>query len=502
MLAPWRLGALALIVSWSPASAQTARVHPPGAGLDAYVAKALTDWEAPGLAIAVVRNDSVIFAQGFGVREIGKPDRVTPNTVFAIGSTSKAFTAGLLGMLVDEKRIAWDDPVTKYLPGFELYDSYATRDLTIRDLLTHRSGLSRGDRVWSNSGHSRAEVLRRVRFLQPSWPFRSRYGYQNIMFLAAGTVAESVASKSWDDLMAERIFRPLGMSRSVTSVTALPAMTDVATPHEKLGGKTTAVDWQNIDNMGPAGSINSSVTDMAQWIRLQLGQGTYQGNKLLEPNTVKEMHTAQMHQQLSGEDEKNFPETHLLSYGLGWAIRDYRGMKVVSHGGAIRGMRAQVVLVPERKLGVVVLTNVAESSLPTAMGYKMVDLYTAGPAKDWSALLLASAKAARGKAADERRKAEAARVMGTQPTLELSRYPGVYADSMYGDLKIASEGDRLVATFGPQYTGDLAHWNYDTFEVTWRNPVFGKTLITFQLDANGRTKSLEYPDVATFGRRN
>ncbi len=502
MLAPWRLGAVALAVASTFAAAQKPPARPSGVGLDGYVAKALADWEAPGLAIAVVRNDSVIFAKGFGVREIGKPDPVTPNTVFAIGSTSKAFTVGLLGMLVDEKRIAWDDRVTKYLPSFELFDSYATRDLTIRDLLTHRSGLPRGDRVWSNSGYSRAEVLRRVRFLEPSWPFRSRYGYQNIMFLAAGTVAESVESKSWDDLVSERIFRPLGMRRSVTSTILLPSMTDVATPHEKLGGKTTAVEWQNIDNIGPAGSINSSVTDMAQWIRLQLGQGTYQGKKLLEPTTVKEMHTAQMHQRLSEEDEKNYPETHLLSNGLGWAIRDYRGMKVVSHGGSIRGMRAQVVLVPERKLGVVVLTNVAESSLPTAVGYKVVDLYTAGPAKDWSGLLLASTKAARDKAAGERRKVEAARVMGTKPTLELSRYPGVYADSMYGDIKITAEGDRLVATFGPQYTGDLAHWNYDTFEVTWRNPIFGKTLVTFQLDANGRTKSLEYPDVATFGRRN
>ena len=436
MLAPWRLGAVALAVASAIAHAQKPPARATGVGLDGYVAKALTDWEAPGLAIAVVRNDSIVFAKGYGVREIGKPDPVTPNTVFAIGSTSKAFTVGLLGMLVDEKRIAWDDRVTKYLPSFELFDSYSTRDLTIRDLLTHRSGLPRGDRVWANSGYTRAEVLRRVRFLEPSWPFRSRYGYQNIMFLAAGTVAESVESKSWDDLVSERIFRPLGMRRSVTSTILLPSMTDVATPHEKLGGKTTAVEWSNIDNIGPAGSINSSVTDMAQWIRLQLGQGTYQGKKLLEPNTVKEMHTAQMHQRLSEEDEKTYPETHLLSYGLGWAIRDYRGMKVVSHGGAIRGMRAQVMLVPERKLGVVVLTNVAESSLPTAMGYKMVDLYTAGPPKDWSGVLLASTKAARAKAAEERRKVEAARVMGTKPTLELSRYPGVYVHRRLGPLEL------------------------------------------------------------------
>jgi CubicO group peptidase (beta-lactamase class C family) len=472
----------------------------PTVPLDAYVTKALADWQAPGLALAVVRNDSVILAKGYGVRELGKPDPVTAHTLFAVGSTSKAFTVAALGMLVDEGKLTWDDPVTQHLTTFQLYDPYVTRELTVRDLLTHRSGLARGDRVWAASGLSRAEVLRRVRFLKPSWSFRSTYGYQNIMYLAAGSVVEATSGLTWDEFVRRRIFGPLGMSRSVTSVVPLAGMTDVATPHEKIDGKPTPVAWLNIDNIGPAGSINSSATEMAQWVRLQLGKGTYAGTKLLEPATVREMHQAQMHQARSEEDEKLYPESSLLSYGLGWSLRDYRGMKLVAHGGAIRGMRAQVSLLPERNLGVVVLANVSESNLATAMAMKLLDLHTAGPPKDWSAVLLASTQAAQERAAEERRKVVAARVQGTAPSLALDRYAGVYADSLYGEIRIEKQGSGLVATFGAFYTGDLAHWHFDTFEVAWRDPVLGRATVTFALDARGDVRSLEYSNLGTFGR--
>ena len=242
--------------------------------IDAYVEAAMRAWEVPGVAIAVVRNDSIVLARGYGVRELGKSDRVTPNSLFAVGSTSKAFTAAALGILVDERKLSWEDPVTKHLPRFQLYDPYVTRELTIRDLLTHRSGLPRGDRLWHASGYDRAEVLRRVRFLPPSWSFRSAYGYQNIMFLAAGEVVTAVTGKSWDDFVRERIFVPLGMSRSVTSTRPLATMSDVATPHQSIDGTVRPVSWLNIDNVGPAGSINSSALEMAAWLRLQLGQGT------------------------------------------------------------------------------------------------------------------------------------------------------------------------------------------------------------------------------------
>ncbi len=469
-------------------------------GLDSYVNQALRDWNAPGLAVAVVRSDTVVHAAGYGVRELGRAEPVTPNTLFAVGSTTKAFTAALLGMLVDAQRLSWDDPVTRHLPGFQLFDPYVTRELTIRDLLTHRSGLARGDRLWANSGLSREEVLRRVRFLEPSWSFRSAYGYQNIMFLAAGELAGRVLGTSWDQAVRDRILTPLDMRRTGTTVSVLSGMDDVARPHERLNGVVTAVDWLNIDNIGPAGSINSSVAEMAQWVRLQLGRGTVAGSKLLDSATVREMHTLQMHLRPSETDEKLWPESHLMGYGLGWTLRDYRGLKLVSHGGAIRGMRAWVALVPERGLGVVVLTNLAESALPTAIGMRVIDQHLGLGVKDWSALYLAESKAARERAAEERRRTIAARIAGTASTLPLERYAATYADSLYGEIRVQHQNGRLTAAFGPNFQGDLEHWHYDTFEAVWRDPVLGRTTLSFQLDARANVTAVQVPGLATFGK--
>lgn len=491
-----RLVATLVLAAAAPAAAQQGPLR----GLDDYVTRALAAWEAPALAVAVVRNDSVVHARGYGVRELGRPEPATAQTVFAIGSTSKAFTSALLGMLVDQGRVGWDDPATRHLPGFQLFDPYVTREITIRDLLTHRSGLARGDRLWAGSGMSREEVLRRVRFLEPSWSFRSTYGYQNIMFLAAGELAGRVLGTSWDAAVAERIFAPLGMRRSVTSVGPLKGMDDVATPHEWLDGKVTPVEWLDIDNIGPAGSINSSVADMAQWIRLHLGLGTVAGRKLIDSATVREMHTLQMHIRPSQTDEKLWPESHLMGYGLAWSLRDYRGVKIVSHGGAIRGMRAWVALVPERRLGVVVLTNLAESSLPTALGMRVIDQHLGAPVKDWSALYLAETRAARERAAAERRRIVAARLSGTAPSLALDRYAATYADSMYGEIRVTKEGPGLVIRFGPQFLGDLEHWHLDTFESVWRNRAQGRGFVTFRLDPRGQVSALEIPGLASFGR--
>jgi CubicO group peptidase (beta-lactamase class C family) len=491
-----RILAAGVLLLVGPVSAQQGPLR----GLDAYVAQALQDWEAPGVAVAVVRNDSVVLARGYGVRQLGRPDPVTEHSLFAIGSTSKAFTSALLGMLVDEKKIRWDDPVTLHLPGFQLYDPYVTRELTIRDLLTHRSGLTRGDRLWASSGFSREQVLQRVRYLKPSWSLRSRYGYQNIMYLAAGELAGRVMGQSWDDAVRERIFTPLGMRRTVTSVVPLARMEDVATPHERIDGQVTPVEWMNIDNIGPAGSINSSVAEMAQWIRLHLGQGTWSGRKLIDTGTVKEMHTIQMHLRPSETDEKLWPESHLMGYGLAWSLRDYRGVKLVSHGGAIRGMRAWVGLVPERRLGVVVLTNLAESSLPTAIAMRAIDQHLGAPVKDWSKAYLAEAREGRERMAENRRKTEAARVANTSPSLPLDRYASTYADSMYGEIRVVREAEKLVMHFGPQYVGDLQHWHFNTFEAVARNRVLGRRFVNFRVDHQGQVVSLEIPDLATFTR--
>ena len=319
---------LAAILVVSPLVAQRPAALPrPLRGLDAYVVAALRDWDVPGLSVAVVKDDSVVLARGFGVRRLGDTTRVTERTLFAIASCTKAFTAAALAMLVDSGKVAWDDPVSKYLTGFQLADPYVTRELTVRDLLTHR-------------------------FLKPSWSFRSRYGYQNIMFLAAGQIVPTAAGQSWDDFVRRHIFTPLGMTATNTSVAQLPAGGDVATPHEHFQGVLRAISWRNVDNVGPAGSINSNAIDMAQWIRLQLGNGVYRGQRLVSEAAVKEMRSPQTVIPLDSITERLRPSTHFLAYGLGWALADYRGRKLVSHGGALDGMRSIVMLVPEERLGI------------------------------------------------------------------------------------------------------------------------------------------------------
>jgi CubicO group peptidase (beta-lactamase class C family) len=247
--------------------------------IDEYATKAGQDWRVPGFAMAIVKDDSVIFAKGFGVRELGKSTPVDAHTLFAIASNSKAFTSAALAILVDEGKIKWDDPVTKYLPWFQLHDPYVTREMMVRDLLCHRSGLATfgGDLIWYNTTYDRNEVVRRIRYLKPASSFRSRYGYQNIMLIAAGLVIEAVTGKSWDDFIKERFFTPLGMTTSNTSITAFKSTDNVATPHNEVDGKVNVIHYVNVDNIGAAGSINPCVAEMAQWLRLQLGRGTYKG---------------------------------------------------------------------------------------------------------------------------------------------------------------------------------------------------------------------------------
>src|SRR5262245_40952510 len=319
--------ALLLLVPVQFVAAQQA----PGAEFEEYVNKAIKDWGVPGVAIAIVKDDHVVFAKGFGVRELNKPAVVDEHTLFAIGSSSKAFTAASIAMLVDEGKLKWEDPATKYLAGFQLFDPYSTRELTVSDLLTHRSGLSRGDLLWYGSEYDRNEVLRRVRYLKPTWSLRAHFGYQNIMFLAAGQIIPSVTGKNWDDFVRERIFTPLGMKSTNTSIKVLTASNDVATPHSKIEDKVQPVSWRNIDNIAPAGSINSNVVDMAQWVRLQLGGGVYENKRLLSSAVVKEMQTPQTVIRLGGNMERLYPDAHFLSYGMGWFLSDYRGRKIVEH---------------------------------------------------------------------------------------------------------------------------------------------------------------------------
>lgn len=478
------------------AAAQSAPLN----GFDDYVNKAMKDWEVPGVAIAVVKDDKIVLAKGYGVRKLGDTAPVDERTLFAIGSSSKAFTAAAIAMLVDEGKVKWNDPVTKYLPGFEMYDPYVTRELTVRDLLCHRSGLERADYLWYGTDFTRDEILKHVRYIRPSWSFRSNFGYQNIMFLAAGQIVSKVSGMSWDKFIAQRIFTPLGMRSSDTSITAFKPGDDVAAPHAMFGEKAEPVKWRNIDNIAPAGSINSNVTDMAQWVRLQLGQGSYQGNRLFSSGVSKEMHSSQTIIPLAGNFEMLYPEAHFLSYGMGWFLSDYRGKKLVEHGGAIDGMRAEVALLPEEKLGVVVLTNMNGTILPHLLMYRVLDSYLGTtPRKDWSADVLKTVTTLQGQAKAAAKKQEEARVLNTKPSLALEQYSGTYKNDLYGEVTITSNGGKLNVRFGGAFASDLEHWNYDTFRATYRGAGESKSFVTFTLNSQGKVDQVtldlapEYP---------
>ena len=470
-------------------------------GFDDYVNKAIKDWEVPGVAIAVIKDDKIVFAKGYGVRELGKPEKVDENTMFAIGSSSKAFTAAAIAMLVDDGKLKWDDPATKYLPGFQLFDPYVTREMTVRDLLTHRVGLERGDQLWYATDYSRDDILRRIRFLQPSSSLRSKFGYQNIMFLAAGEIIPSVTTKSWDDFLNERLFTPLGMKETNTTIRLLKGKNNVAAPHQMAGDKFQPVPYRLIDNIGPAGSINSNVVDTAQWVRLQLNNGKYNGKRLISEKNINEMQSPQTIIPLAGQMKVMYPEAHFLSYGMGWFLSDFRGKKLVEHGGAIDGMRALVAMIPEEKLGLVILTNRGGTILPQPLAYKIFDAYLGTKEqKDWSGEMLKTMKSLeeQGKAAAA--KMEASRVKGTKPSLALEKYAGDYKSEMYGNVKILLENGKLTAKFGPNFTGELENWHYDVFQVVWKDKVQGKGFISFRLNQQGEIAEMNMTGMGDFSR--
>ena len=495
------LTAAALTVAVTPARAQKSAGKPSLAGFDQYITKAMQDWKDPGLAIAVVKDDSIVLMKGYGTRTMGKNEPVDEHTLFAIGSSSKAFTATLVAMMVDQGKMKWDDPATAYLPGIQLYDPYVTRELTVRDLLTHRSGLARGDVMWYATDYNRDEILRRVRFLKPTWSVRSHFGYQNIMYLAAGQAVAKAANTSWDDLVRDRIFAPLGMTESNTSVRDLAGKANVATPHSDVNDTLITVPWHNIDNIGPAGSINSNVADMIKWVRFQLAQGKVGGKSLVSASALGETHTAQMAIPLGADARQLNPYTHLQAYGMGWFLQDYRGRELDQHGGNIDGMSAMVAVMPEEKIGLVILTNANGSPVPTIAMNRVLDALLNEPARDWNAEYKKQFDKLRAQAKEAEQKRLAERATGTKPSLPLDQYAGVYSDSMYGDVDVRMDNGGLRVKYGTAFDGTLEHWHYDTFRGKWPSRALGQNFVTFALGADGKVRSLEFEGVGSFNRK-
>lgn len=470
------------------------------AGLDAYIEQAMEDWEIPGLAISVVRNDSVILARGYGEREAGTDAPVDEHTLFAIASTTKAFTVAALGMLVDEDVIEWDDPVRRHLPGFELEDPYVTRHVTIRDLLTHRVGVAREDNVWIAAPFERPEIVRRVRHLEQARGFREGYGYNNLMYMVAGEVVAAASGGSWDEFVETRLLEPLGMRRTTPRYSVVQSRDNVTSSHIRSDGRIIVMDRRDYDALGPAGSLFSSAWEMAQWVRLHLNGGTHDGRRLLEQETLEEMHTPQVVVRMDSTTRRMFPTRNFSAYGLAWRMQDYHGRKVVQHTGSVNYTRTQVGMIPSEGIGVVVMANLSSSRLQTALMYRVFDALLGLPETDWSAEYLELAERSAARSAERAAEREAERARGTRPSLPLEAYAGTYADSLYGEVAVELEDGRLVLRYAPEYVAELEHWHHDTFRGRWRSTGFGRTFVTFGLDARGRARSLELRGFTTFRR--
>jgi CubicO group peptidase (beta-lactamase class C family) len=455
---------------------------------DALVAKAARDWRVPGLAIAVVKDDSLVFAKGYGVLEVGKPAPATAHTRFAIGSTTKAMTTAALAMLVDEGRLRWDDRVIDYLPEFRLYDPWVTRELTIRDVLTHRSGLPGVDLLWMRGDVTNAEMITRLRTVRPASSFRSSWEYNNVVYTIAGAIVAKVSGMPWDQFVRTRIFGPLQMRESLTLVADLPGQSDVATPHALSRDTVRVVPIRSTDGVAAAGSVWSSVSDMSRWMRFMLDSGRVGTTRLITPATFSEIVAPQIRAPMAEYPALRLARPNTFSYALGWFVQDYHGETVWMHTGSIDGMSAIIGLMPDRRLGVYVLANLDHAELRHALMYQVFDLYNGAAPRDWSAELRALFESARGRPGTAA--AGQAPPAPATPALPLERYVGMYADTTYGEVVVSLVDGVLRARFGPLDFGRLDAGPYDTFRPHVSSGALGSPTLTFVPDGAGGVASL------------
>jgi CubicO group peptidase (beta-lactamase class C family) len=488
------LGALALLLGL--ASGPYGKAAADLAALDAYYGRARQEWDVPGMAVAIVKDGQVLFEKGYGVRERSRFDPVDEHTLFAIASNTKAFTAAALAMLVDAGKVGWDDPVRRHLPSFELRDPVASADLRVCELLSHRSGLGTfsGDLLWYNTPWSADEVLRRVRYLEPRFPFRAAYGYSNVMFIAAGQVVAAASGVPWAAFLQVRLFEPLGMRETATSVGALAGRTNVATPHGPVATGARAYPWNSWDAAAAAGGVISSAHDMSRWLLLQLGRGTLDGRQYFSEAQSRTMWTPHVSFTVDKESETRSPTTHFRGYGLGWGLRDYQGRLVASHTGAYDGMYSAVSLVPEERLGIVVLTN-GMTRLAEVMVSHTIDAFLGVSGREWSREGLERERAHFATRQATEAAVRQVQVPATRPSLALERYAGRYGGNVYGDATVTVENGSLVLRLlaNPQLVADLTHLQLDTYVVKWRHefPWFGSGRAQFVLGSNARITQLK-----------
>jgi CubicO group peptidase (beta-lactamase class C family) len=461
-------------------------------GIREVIDAALADWKVPGLSLAVVVDGQVVLTEGYGLRDVEAKKPVTGRTLFAIGSSTKAFTAATLATLVDEGKVKWDEPVATYLPGFTLYDEHASSHLTPRDTVTHRSGLPRHDLVWyGDETTSRADLVRRLRFLPPNKDLRELWQYNNLMFLTAGYLTEVLTGESWEEAVRERLLDPLGMTRSNFDVAVSQRDEDHALPYREKDDAIVKIPFRPISVMGPAGSINSSAEDLARWMLMNLGEGKIDGKTVLGEGTLRELQTPQMAIAAIPDDPLRSP----MSYAMGWFAESWRGKWRLHHGGNIDGFSALVTLFPRDGVGIAVLTNRNGNPLPELVTFAVADRIFGFEGKDWIAEAAGRRDAAKAFVKEAEKNKARFRVEGTKPAHSLSAYAGAYAHPGYGTVAIEEEAGALVARYHGMRM-PLVHWHYETWNVQagrGDEMIPEELRVTFVTDASGRVTALESP---------
>ena len=456
-------------------------------GFEAEVEKIRADWKVPGLAIAVVKDGEVVYAKGHGQRDVARNLPMTADTLLPIGSSTKAFTTAVMAALVDEGKLDWEKPIRTWIPWFKLQDPVAADRMTPLDLVTHRSGMPRHDSLWYNATLGRREMVQRLQYLEPNKDFRTDFQYNNAMFLTAGFLTEEITGKSWEENVRERIFTPLGMKRANFSVEATQKDADFSQPYrEEKDGTVKQIPYRGITNVGPAGSINASVNEMAAWVAMHLNKGTHQGRPVLSPTSVTFLHTPKM---VLGTPQTK-PEVVPGGYAPGWFTDVYRGHQRIHHGGNIDGFSAMVMMVPDAGLGIVILANLDSTPTRDLLPRYVIDRVLGLEAQDWSGAALK--RNAEGKAQEKEAEAKkkATRRPGTRPSHPLEEYAGDYEHPGYGLMHAEVKANRIELTFNGIRT-PLEHWHYDTFNgLKAEDPVFEDEKFQFGTGLDGEIDTL------------
>ncbi len=466
--------------------------QPNAAELDALITTTMQEWKVPGASVAIVRGDQIFLAKGYGYRDLEQKKPATEKTLFRLASVTKSFTAAGAAALVTQGKLEWNKPVRDYLPEFQLYDKDLTARVTPVDLLAHRTGLPRHDALWYyNRDLSSEELIRRLRYLEPSKDLRETFQYNNLMFLTAGYLTGRVLNTSWEEAIRKLIFQPLSMTASTFTIEAMDQSRDHALPYQKdKQEKVQRVPHYTGNNVAPAGLINSNAEEMGRYLLMLLNGGNFEGKQVLSQADVQKMTTAQM--VVSGPSDPRYPELGDSAYGLGLSVSSYRGHRLVDHGGAIDGYRSNLALLSEDKVGVVVLSNLGEVGFVDAVTFDLFDRLLGLPPRDWSRRFLEDER--KGKAAQNEAegKGYSERKTGTRPSHPANEYAGHYEHPGYGTVKIEQSGEALSVRYGYLNTG-LSHFHYDTFEFVTDPVAEDKSTLRFEADLAGEIASLSIP---------